>query len=710
MIGRALPGLPQGASSIADAARHGRAAANYLGSSFRIGASRRPFATVAQADDAPPRPLHSLQAAFDYHDRARSEGRYVKSWFTNDSKTLDVAAQILDGNRNQAFLSEMLLTPPSDAVDALGSKPVKFSRLADQSPAIQEAYRNRAGQVSLLCVGGPASVDCAVLARLIFSGQLSLPLQDIAYLVDDFRDSNLISSAHQLHARHGTALNADAHLTGHALIAHFLWRAAFGTTLAECKDPDFRKIDLPLSSLTPRKLMLYAANEANWLRQAVRQRMGKITEHDLNRMESVLSRETLRVTEKLSGLELSSNAGRDSMESVAIHVDLTAQGRKETLHEMEELARRVGIGSQSLSAQELSDFFGPQAPNIVGATRYFSDGAFKIEGQKMLVDWLVGQGASYRGERITDVLFVQDDKSGKAKVAGVITADNDYIYASHVKLSLGYMASFEFAGPAGHGLRGAVNSAKSLLGLSSPVPGHRLTTATGASVTAVFHLDPGLRRLIDQHGSLPQYAVTNSHWTLIAAKGDKALVRITGGGTTGVEVYNPAYFLNLVKNTERIFGPDALVGIVSTYGCPRSLNGRNSSEFQIAGNVAISYGKGGTGNTKRHAEALMSLCMLFPQFKQGMLAFLDSHVAESGQPLGRALAEIHDWAHEMGFIDDEQSNLDRGLGFDRSFSEGELLMFAVLLLVTTVGAGLLVRSASDDRKQPNPPSDPSLQR
>jgi hypothetical protein len=87
-------------------------------------------------------------------------------------------------------------------------------------------------------------------------------------------------------------------------------------------------------------------------------------------------------------------------------------------------------------------------------------------------------------------------------------------------------------------------------------------------------------------------------------------MRMTGGGNTGSEDYNPAYFLNIIANTRRIFG-DNLVGILSTYGCPRSVNSRNSTEYSLLTNdFIVSYGKGGTGNTKRYTEAAFNLMLL----------------------------------------------------------------------------------------------------
>ena len=91
----------------------------------------------------------------------------------------------------------------------------------------------------------------------------------------------------------------------------------------------------------------------------------------------------------------------------------------------------------------------------------------------------------------------------------------------------------------------------------------------------------------------------NSHWTIIDYDDEYALVRATAGGNTGAEKYMPAYFLNLTANTRNIFG-EAFVGVLTSYGCVRSINYKNTTQFaDLADGLVISYGKGGAGVTKR---------------------------------------------------------------------------------------------------------------
>lgn len=130
--------------------------------------------------------------------------------------------------------------------------------------------------------------------------------------------------------------------------------------------------------------------------------------------------------------------------------------------------------------------------------------------------------------------------------------------------------------------------------------------ATGVSTTFLMKKTPELKRIIEQKGSL-ELAIINSHWTIIAHDEDYVLMRATAGGNTGVETYMPSHFLNLCANTRNIFG-DAFVGVVSVYGCVRAINYKNSTQFaKLANGLVVSYGKGGTGNTKRASEAYKAM-------------------------------------------------------------------------------------------------------
>jgi len=164
---------------------------------------------------------------------------------------------------------------------------------------------------------------------------------------------------------------------------------------------------------------------------------------------------------------------------------------------------------------------------------------------------------------------------------------------------------------------------------------------------------------------------------MIAQNDDHVVMRITGGGNTGSEEYNPTYFLNTIANTRRIFGDD-LIGILSTYGCPRAVNARNSTEFaKIAEGGIISYGKGGTGNTKRHAEAAMGLMML--GFEEEVVDYFNKFQGRKGQPLGDELKEIYQHIKDVKFLHDNVQKTNRRMGYDKSLSAEEMMAVGLVL-------------------------------
>ncbi|CAF1246669.1 unnamed protein product [Adineta ricciae] len=608
----------------------------------------------------------SLAESIVFHENAWENGKNIKGFFTNDQNTLKAVGNILANNSHEKFLSELLLTPPSLSTNEQRSRPINFSSI-ENFPHYMDDYEKNKTQRVLVTVGGPAALDTAVIASLMNNIKLS----KIIHISGSFKESNLAHSALQLHVRHGTALNAESELTGHALLLPFLIRNIKGCSMKDILHPDFRKIDVKFSSLTPEKVRIYLGNEFNWFWQMIRYRLGLITEHDLNRLESAFSQDILHLIEYFSKMTLSSNANRDPSQSISIHIDLTHTGSEETLVNNKLIKKTVGIISEQLSEYEKDFFFGTQKVNIIEATRYHNDGSLLMEAQCKKQNILTNRGGINLEQHITHVLFAKDDvTTGKTRLAGLITDKNQFIYASHLHLSPGYKAKFQFdKARASRFIRNFLNKMENKFNISSPVTRHRLTVATGTSINALMHNNTHLKKIIDKYGITPQYAVTNSHWTMLAKDDKHILMRITGGGNTGLEDYNPAYFFNLIANTERIFGHDTLIGIVSTYGCPRSINARNSTEFFKAANVIISYGKGGTGNTKRHAEAILALQEL--GFTSDVQDFLNHQVNYKGESLLKIATFIHEKSRAMKFLIEDNGHFDRRLGYSHKLSYNE---------------------------------------
>ena len=167
--------------------------------------------------------------------------------------------------------------------------------------------------------------------------------------------------------------------------------------------------------------------------------------------------------------------------------------------------------------------------------------------------------------------------------------DGEFVPANKMHLSLGYKSKYRIR-----------NSNFNPL-LTQIFP------ATGVSTNYLLKQTPYFKKLIKERGRKINLSLMNSHWTIIDYDDEYALVRATAGGNTGTEQYMPSYFLNLTTNTRNIFG-EAFIGVVSSYGCTRSINYKNSTQFaDLADGLVISYGKGGSGVTKKTTEAYKAL-------------------------------------------------------------------------------------------------------
>ena len=379
------------------------------------------------------------------------------------------------------------------------------------------------------------------------------------------------------------------------------------------ENASYRKIHVKFT-LDPEKLEIYLGNEINWLRQKFRKYFTGLDQHDLNRLESVTSAEIMRNIEsqlqEIMGTEFKILVGneRSNPRSSSIHTALTEDEVDETRVENSHLAD-IDIESHELSRDEIKELFGDNA-NILAAFSYPGDGHIPMEYHAQVREAVTKLGQQWMEPSEVKKIFLYN-KDGKLALAGALIeegGERNFIPADKMHFTGGYMSEL-FYGSEIDGVKV----------LSNPT-----TVATGVSINAILKRTPEINKFIKEFGSTGQIAVTNSHWTLLAKGDDEVIIRITGGGNTGSEEYNPNYFLNVIANTNKIF-QDALIGVIRSYGCPRSINSINSTQFEkIAEGLLVSYGKGGTGNTKRFAEAVIGLDALgygeevaeyFSQFK-----------------------------------------------------------------------------------------------
>jgi hypothetical protein len=610
-------------------------------------------------------------------------GADMKGMFTGDFQTSDIARKVLknaslrtkgETAKGMGFFEDKIFSQPRYLTKEKGSIVVRVSDIGD-FPNFKRRYEAQRKQPIMMCVGGPAAEDQSVLASII--PEIRKQLGQILYLTKDYRESNVNHAAKQSHARHGNALNADSSLTGHSLLPIILMRNLIGVTPEEAVEPDFKKIDVPFT-IDPAKLRIFFGNELNWLRQVYKRKVGEITEHDINRIESLLSQEIINVLEKETGVKISGGVDRSIQDSSSIHVAFTQRNAREVEHENKEFGR-VGITAEKLTAEEREFFFG-DAP-IYSAWKYPGDTHIKFNTHESNQELAKSNGVQWLdGEEITRILLTHDEK-GDAKVAGIVTKEDEFFPVDKLHFTGGYKVEYLFdkdsdARFQSSWMRNLVNRVEDLFELQQPLR-NSITTSTGVSINAIFKKSDRIKRLIERYGSIGEIAVTNSHWTMIAEDDEHVVVRMTGGGNTGSEEYNPAYFLNVIANTRRIFGDD-LIGILSTYGCPRAINARNSTEFaRIAEGAILSYGKGGTGNTKRHAEAATGLMLL--GFGDEVIDYFNQFQSRDGLPIGNELEKIHQHLLNVEFIHDNRERTNRRMGYDDSFSLEEAMAIAVLV-------------------------------
>lgn len=642
--------------------------------------------------------LPSVEEFVIPHEQAMARRSDMKGMFTSDPTTISIAENILrKGGEERAlsFFERNIFSQPLHSVSEKGSIKVKFSRVED-FPDFRKAYEESKDKDVMMSVGGPAAEDQVVIASII--PEIRRRLDKIIYLTRDYKESNVNHAAKQSHARHGNALNADENLTGHALLPKIMLRALLGISPEEAVEPDFRKVDVKFT-IDPKKLRIYFGNELNWLIQEYRSLHGLVTEHDANRLESLLSQEILRFVEDQTQAQISGGVDKSIKDSSAVHVTFTQRNDEEVRHENEEFTK-AGIEAERLSQDEITQMFGDR-PKIYSAYKYPGDTHIKFDAHKANQDIATKYGADWIDGKEISRIFLTQGEDGNAKLAGVMTKDGEYIYVSRLHVTGGYKVDYEFDKDSearfksGSRLRDLMNKVEDILDLQRPL-NNEITVSTGVSINAVFRKTDVIKSLIERFGSTGEIAVTNSHWTMIAENEDYVMVRMTGGGNTGSEEYNPAYFLNVLANTRRIFG-DALIGVLSTYGCPRAINARNSTEFaQIAEGIVVSYGKGGTGNTKRHAEAASALLML--GFEEEVVSTFNHFQTRNGDLVGDELKKVHQQMAQLKFFHDNVEKTNRRMGFDDSISIEEIIALGILLIA--VSCVIAKAAEKDEEKTP----------
>jgi len=603
--------------------------------------------------------LPSVDEFVELHKELLQNKRHSKGSFTADAATLEIARKILQSDPSRVDGISYVLSKPTYSTSELSSIKVKLGCI-DDYPEFKTIYSKSKNCEVMMCIGGPAAEDQAVIAAMI--QEISQKLDKVIYVTRNHFESNVVHSAKQYHIRHANALNADPHLTGRHIMRAVLKRLIFGMKEQEIMDSSFLKIDVN-SAITFKTLKIYLGNEINAIKQSMRHLVGKLSEHDINRISAFFGGEFFAIMEDKLGSKISGRKDNaDLNHSTAIHV--TFNEKEGQAAEVEnKLLAKINIVSQELNREQIDNFFGEEN-QIHRAYCYPSDTHIFFDIHATNKNYAASKGVLWHDNvEITKILLAKDE-DGEAKIAGVIDKEGNFTYVSKLHFTGGYKLDYIYDENSksrfltASMLRSMVNKIQDRMNLRKPLR-HEMTTATGVSINAIF-------RKTKRFGEI---SVTNSHWTKIAENDEHMLVRITGGGNTGSEEYNPAYALNVIANTRRIFG-DSLIGIVSTYGCSRAVNSKNSTQWaQLAKGLVVSYGKGGTGNTKRHFEALKALYKL--GFAKEVVEFCNDYKSSRGGILGERIDEIMH-ASSKDFFMNHGSQTSKRMGFGDKISFGEI--------------------------------------
>lgn len=528
------------------------------------------------------------------HNEGIEKNPSKKALFTKDQKTLEIANKVLCSN--EFLRNNVLQSREGESAKQIKSQIIKITDI--KTSQYFDQFLAEKNKKSVAFVGGPAAEDGAVMAGLI--PEFKSSCDEIFYIIDDYSKSNVSSSAKQLHARHAVPLNAEECLTGHALIPVLCKRILNKISVEEAINPHYIKVDINYKNLL-KNAGIYLRNELDWVRKTLEEKQGKITDNDWGRVESLLTIKMLQITEKLTEKKLTEFRGEENI-SDSIHLTFSAE-EDAGLRVENENFKRAGIFARELARAEIEKIFGKENP-IVSAFHYPSDSNVLFDAHETNRQIAEGCGVRWMNGAMLTQVFLELE-NGEKKLAGIeILKDGElkFLRVSQMHTTLGYRAEYvsKF---------GKIKT--------------EMTTAAGMSMNLILRKTESVRNLMAQFGNTTgQLAVTNSHWTMIAQDEEYVILRVTGGGFTGSEEYKSAYFLNTFANTIRIFGAEAISGIISTYACPRAINSSNATRWlQPAEGWVISYGKGGTGNSERNAEA--AFAAMFLGFEKEIIKFYD---------------------------------------------------------------------------------------
>lgn len=466
-------------------------------------------------------------------------------FFTSNQNIINIAKDIL-GKNYQNFEIYKIKDKKSE---------ITFKNIKN-SPYLKYYYKHKNKKV-MIAAGGPAAEEQVIIA--VTNSKIKSKFDKIIYLTRDYLESNAHHSTKQIHSRNSSALYARDHFAGHQLLKNAIFRKLFPKKY-NILDINYPKIDVKLS-FDLKLFRIYFKNEFNWLYQKIRKIFSFKTSYEIDLEKAKKSLNIQKNIEKVTKKKLKI----DSLP--AIEIILKNQ-------------KYNNVSDNKLNQKKVIDIFGKN--NIIKNVIIFpQDNVLPYDIHKINANIAQENGAKW----LTNIEIKEILMDGN-NLAGIVTANNKYIYASKLHLSLGYKAKYKFNKNVKK-----VNLSKNIL-------------ATGISMVVIIKNSQKSQNIFNLSSAI---LLNDIYISFIAKNNEYILLKIAGGANIGSNKYKNTYFFNILEHLKIIFDDD-LVGVLSCYACCRAINGQNSTKFtKIGEDIILSDGKGGSGNSKRYYEGNFAL-------------------------------------------------------------------------------------------------------
>lgn len=491
--------------------------------------------------------LESLKEAINFHNLQKE----AKLFFTKDSKTIKIAQDILGNNYHQFQFNNI----NDDKINIL------FGDIANSK--YQKEYNNNSHKKVMIAAGGPASQDQVVIA--VTNKKVKKKFDDIIYITRNYLESNAHHSTKQIHSRNSSSLYSDDNFAGHKLLKNAILKSIFPKKY-NIFDINYSKIDLKIA-LDATLIKIYYQNELNWIKQKIKKIFGQKTLYDLDQEYAEKSVKIQKQLEKNNNI----NLRNDKLPAMEI-----------IFKEQKNISKPLKK-YKKLAQDKIDKIFGNN--NVIKDVIFFNqDGCLRYDIYDINAKIAKDNGAKCLDEvEISQILI--DKKNNR--LAGIVTKDEKYIYASKLHLSLGYKAKYSF---------------DKNLNLRPKISNN--IVASGLSMVIIVKNSKKLRNILSLSSAI---LLNDIYISFIKSNDHYILLKIASGANIASDKYKSSYFFNILYHLRLIFTDD-LIAILSCYACQRSINGQNSTKFtKINDDVIISDGKGGSGNSKRYYEAINAL-------------------------------------------------------------------------------------------------------